>query len=161
MARDSGSGFGTVLTIGAVGIGGYLLWQWWNGQQSAASGTVAAGSPAAPTPTAAANASTPVPSASSISTLDALYRAMVQAAAAAGHTGTLTADQWGYYLGQVARSPAPDALQAFPSFNRSTNWPNISSAQYWAGIAPLVAQQKGLSGLGFFGGLGRIAMGRC
>lgn len=156
MARDSGGGFGTVLTIGAVGIGGYLLYQWWQGQTAAA----AVSAPASPTPTAAANASTPVPSASSVSSLDALYRAMVQAAAAAGHTATLTADQWGYYLGQVAGSPAPDALQAFPSFNRATNWPSISSAQYWAGIAPLVAQQKGLSGLGLFGGLGRIAMGR-
>lgn len=156
MARDGGSGIGTVITWGAVGLGGYLLYQWWQSQSAATAATA----PATPTPTAAANAATPVPSASSVSSLDALYRAMVQAAAAAGHTGTLTADQWGYYLGQVSGTPAPDALQAFPGFNRTTNWPSISSAQYWAGIAPLVAQQKGLSGIGLFGGLGRLAMGR-
>lgn len=165
MARDGGGGLGTVLTWGIVGVGAYLIYQWWQSSQSAATAHAAV---PAPTPTAAANTTAATPSASSVSALDALYLAMVQAAQKANpwaaaplssHPGTLSADQWGYYLGQVSGTPAPDALAAFPTFNRQTNWPNITAAQYWTGISPLLAQQKGMGGLGIYGGLGRWLWG--
>lgn len=164
MARDSGSGIGTLLTWGAVAGGAYLIYQWWAGQ-----GTTAAASAPAPTSTAAANAAPPVTSAANVSSLDALYSAMVTAAAP---QTSLNPDQWGFYLGKVLGSPAPDAAQAFPAFSRPVDasgnvtagsgphWPNISAAQYWQGIAPLVAQQKGLRGLGVLAGLGAYAARR-
>lgn len=164
MARDGGGGIGTIVTFGALGLGAYLIYTWLQSQTAQAAASAAA-TPPPQTPTAAANSTAPTLSSSSVSKLDALYLAMVQAANKANpwsgapystHPGTLNPDQWGYYLGQVSGTPAPDALQAFPSFNRSTMWPNITSAQYWNAAAPLVARQMGLSGLGFFGGFGRV-----
>lgn len=160
MARDGGSTFGTVLTWGAIAGGAYLIYSWWQSTQQTPTGAPATGIP--PTPTAAANASTPTPSAANVSIMDSIYSQMVTRAQ--GQT-SLTADQWGYYLNQVlAPQLAPDSLQLSfngKMLNRSTNWPKMSSAQYWAAAAPLVAATKGLQGLGRFAGLGRVlAAGR-
>jgi hypothetical protein len=74
----------------------------------------------------------------------------------------MNADQWGYYLGQALNAPAPDPLQltyAGTNLNRSTNWPSMTSAQYWSAVGPLVAQQRGLQGIGVLAGLGRYIAG--
>jgi hypothetical protein len=81
---------------------------------------------------------------------------MLAAATAAGTTST-GVDGWGYYLNQVPGVVAPDPILPFtaanPNFDRSQN---MSAAQYWAVIAPVLKTQYGLSGLGIYGGLGAL-----
>jgi hypothetical protein len=99
--------------------------------------------PAAVTPTTT--------SAASPSTLDAYYAAMVKDATANGFSSG-TPDQWGYYFNDANGFSAPQPESA--GWNRTSNWPTtLTAAQYWAAVSPLVAQQKGISGLGVFGGL--------
>lgn len=155
MARDGG-GIGSVIGWAAAIGGAYLLYTWWHSSTQTPTGAPATGIP--PTPTAAANASTPTPSAANVSALDSIYTQMV--AASAGQT-SLDADQWGYYLNKVlGPNQAPDSLSLTFNgqlLNRSTNWPKMTSAQYWAAVAPLVAQARGLQGIGRLAGLGRLA----
>lgn len=159
---QSGSGLGTVIGWAAALGGAYVLYQWWRSTVQTPTGAPATNIP--PTPTAAANASTPTPSAANVSALDSIYTQMIAAAAAGGQTGSsmLNADQWGYYLNKViGQGNAPDSLQLTfngQALNRSTNWPTMTSAQYWAAAAPLVASARGLQGVGRLAGLGRLAM---
>jgi hypothetical protein len=163
MARDGG-GIGTVIGWAAALGGAYLLYQWWSSSQQSPTGAPATNIP--PTPTAAATASTPTPSAANISALDSIYTQMVAAAASGGQSSAsnLNADQWGYYLNKVlGANQAPDSLQLTfngTALNRSTNWPTMTSAQYWAAAAPLVAQARGLQGIGYLAGLGRYMASR-
>lgn len=162
MARDGGGGLGSVIGWAAALGGAYLLYQWWQSTTQVPTGAPATNIP--PTPTAAATASTPTPGAANVSALDSIYTQMVAAATAGGQTtgSMLNADQWGYYLNQVlGQNQAPDPLRlTFGGglLNRSTNWPTMTSAQYWAAAAPLVAAARGLQGLGRFAGLGRLAL---
>jgi hypothetical protein len=166
MARGGdGGGIGTVIGWGAAIGGAYLIYRWWSTSTQVPTGAPATNIP--PTTTAAANASTPTPSAANVSAMDSIYSQMLAAAAQGGQTGNtnLNADQWGYYLNKVlGQNQAPDSLQLVfngHNLNRSTNWPTMTSAQYWAAVAPIVAQQRGLQGLGALAGLGRfIAAGR-
>lgn len=154
MARDGGFGLGSVIGWAAALGGGYLLYQWWQSTNAVPTGAPTSNIP--PTPTAAANASTPTLSAANVSALDSIYTQMVRAA---GNQTSLNADQWGYYLAKVLNSPAPDPLQLTfngAALNRATNWPLMTSAQYWQAVAPLVAAQKGLQGVGRLAGLGRF-----
>ena len=92
--------------------------------------------------------------------MDAILNSMVDQAR---HQTSLNADQWGYYFQAATNSPAPDPTQLIyngKNLNRSTNWPNLTSAQYWSAVAPLVAQQRGLQGIGALAGLGRYMAGR-
>jgi hypothetical protein len=96
-----------------------------------------------------------------VSALDSIFAQLVAKAGRLANT-SMNADQWGYYLAQVLNAPAPDPLQLTyggTNLNRSTNWPSMTSAQYWAAVAPLVAQQRGLQGLGLLAGLGRYVAG--
>ena len=157
MARDGGGGIGTVIGWAAALGGIYLIYNWWQSSTQVATGAPATNIP--PTLTAAANASTATPSAANVSALDSIYAQMT---AKAGNQTSLNADQWGYYLGQVLNAPAPDPLQLVfngTNLNRATNWPQMSSAQYWSAVAPLVAQQRGLQGIGALAGLGRYVAG--
>lgn len=59
---------------------------------------------------------------------------------------------WNWYLVNRTQSGvtnAPDPSVAFPGADLSVQ---ITGAQYWAGVSPLLAKQLGMSGLGFFGG---------
>ena len=158
MARDGGSGIGSVIGWAAAIGGAYLIYQWWQSSTQVPTGAPATNIP--PTLTAAANASTPTPSAANVSAMDAIFNSMV---AKAGNQTSLNADQWGYYFQAATNSPAPDPTQLIyngKNLNRSTNWPNLTSAQYWSAVAPLVAQQRGLQGIGALAGLGRYMAGR-
>ena len=153
MARDGGGGFGSVIGWAAAIGGAYLIYQWWQSTTQVPTGAPAGNIP--PTLTAAANASTPTPSAANVSALDSISTQMM---AKAGNQTSLNADQWGYYYQQVTNSPAPDPLQLIyngKALNRSTNWPNLTGPQYWSAVAPIVAQQRGLTGIGVLAGLGR------
>jgi hypothetical protein len=164
MARDGGGGIGSVIGWAAALGGGYLIYRWWQTSTTVPTGAPASNIP--PTLTAAANASTPTPSAANVSALDSIYAQMIASAAKGGQAATahLDADQWGFYLNQVlGANQAPDPLQLIyngTNLNRSTNWPMLTSAQYWSAVAPFVAQQRGLQGLGALAGLGRYVVAR-
>jgi hypothetical protein len=163
MARDGG-GMGTLIGWVAAAGGAYLLYRWWSTSTQVPTGAPATNIP--PTLTASANASTPTPSAANVSALDSIYAQMIAAAAKGGQTATtqLNADQWGYYLNQVlGANQAPDPLQLIfggKNLDRATNWPQMTSAQYWQAVAPLVAQARGLQGLGILAGLGQYVAHR-
>lgn len=151
MARG-GDGIGGIVKWGLILGGGYLGYRWWTGQSvipaiggSAAQQLLPPSLPPSTLPASTAPAPA-APSAAAVSTLNALYAAMVVAATAANFTSG-NYDEWGFYFQKAAGYPAPDPTQAFPGSDRTSNWPSVTAAQYWAGIAPLVASQHGLSGI--------------
>jgi hypothetical protein len=151
MAKTSGPSIVTWLLIGGAA---YVAYEFFFASSSAAatSPTPATPAPASPTP-AAPSAATSAPS--SPSTLDSYFAAMVQAASAAGFTSG-SADQWGYYFQQANGFAAPTPESE--GFNRQSNWPsNLTAAQYWAAASPVIAKQKGISGLGVYGSLAGLA----
>jgi hypothetical protein len=142
MAKDSGPSMLTLLLLAGGGYVAYKLF--------IAPATTAAAASATPAPTA--------PSASSTSALDAMFTAMVTAATnATPPFASGTPDQWGFYFAAGnpgSTAPTPESA----GWNRQSNWPtNLSAAQYWTSVAPLVAASKGLSGLGMYGTLGVLA----
>lgn len=86
--------------------------------------------------------------------LDHIYTGIV-AAAAADHTTTTGPDVWNVY---AVRSGGPNPMPA-PEEAGLTRV-DMTAAQYWTAMAPLVKTKLGLSGLGIYGGLGQLAM-RC
>lgn len=88
-------------------------------------------------------------------TLAGIYGRLVTAAKAPA--AGLAADEWDFYLNPLL-SPlgkvAPDPMEVFPAavpgFDRSQK---LSAGQYWSVVGPALRAQ-GLSGLGFFGGMG-------
>ena len=134
--------------------------------QSAAT-VAAASAPGAPTTLTAITPQPqqPAPSsaAASTSALDALYAQLKSAVATdtffsgSGDSRTGSVDHWNYYLQQIVGTPQiPGGMFASVS-GMDPN--NLTAAQYWMVMAPWVASNKGLSGLGVFGGLGSLAMG--
>lgn len=163
--------------LGALGVGGYLAWQWYNNQAAAAAAQVAAGAtptPATPDSTPAATApvgsATPVSPAApaantaSVSSLDSLYTELYNNAKASGidpgtgKTGdgsSVGPDGWNYYLAALyGKAPMPDPTSVFPGVDRSAPMP---IAVYWGEMSKWLASIQGLSGLGIFGGLGALA----
>lgn len=141
---------GALIKIGVFGAVAYYAYtQGW--LSFLGLGTSTASSSAGTTTTAV---TTPLVSSPASNQLDTLYTKMVNAATAAGTTST-GVDGWGYYLNQF--TTAPDPMPAFqaqnPNFDRSQN---MTAAQYWAVIAPVLKTQLGLSGLGLYGGLGDL-----
>jgi len=108
---------------------------------------------------ATGSAAAPVTGAGS---LDGIYTAIVAAANAANVSAAgLNVDGWGYYLnnqlasqGLTAPDPMPIFTAAISGFARSQL---MTAAQYWGIMAPALKSQLGLSGLGFYGGLGLLA----
>jgi hypothetical protein len=163
---------GKLLTLGLVGVGGYLAYRWYTGQPAAlVSGSTAAATPAAPagasvstvvTPAAPVTAAPAAPAApASPSSLDAMYATLKnQAASDAFFTGsgdslTASVDHWNYYLGQLV--PAGVTIPAGLFSNIGGDDPNnLTAAQYWAVMAPWLSSNAGLSGLGIYGGLGAL-----
>lgn len=146
-----------LLMVGLLAGGGYLLYRMFFGTSAAvAASEVAPATPAASSPTPA----TPAQPAPAVS-LDAMYQQLKDASAGNtfftgdGDSRTASADAWNYYLATVASVTPPDPGPLFP-----TNRDAVTAAQYWAVMAPWVKNAKGLSGLGMFGGLGALAMGR-
>jgi len=148
--RNAGSGIGEIIKWGLIGVAAYWVYT------NFFSGTVATTTTPATTPPATTPAATtPASATSSFNTLDAIYSRMVAAATADKAANTLTADQWNVYLGLSSNitPPAPgdvfgDAYRANPSALLMT------SAQYWSGMSAYLAKNMGMSGLGFYGGLG-------
>lgn len=97
----------TILVLGVVGVGAYLLYEWWAGQQAAATTTPATGtpgtSPTLPQPTTVSTAppsttTTPAPS-GTMNTLVANMQSQLN-----GKT-TATADQWDWAFSNIMGQP--------------------------------------------------------
>ena len=139
---------GKLVMFGAIGYGAYWLYEKYYGAP-AASATVTPAAPASSLPTAVAVVpSAPVAVASGPSTMDALYAAIVAAAAGDANlaNGMMTGDHWNYYAQSIT---GKSILAAYPSGT-------LTAAQYWAAAAPAIQSATGLAGLGLFGGLGQI-----
>jgi hypothetical protein len=148
--RNAGSGMGEVIKWGLIGVAAY--WVYTNFFSGTAATTTTAATPAATTPAATTTtATTPAAAISSFNTLDAIYSRMVSAATADNAASTLSADQWNVYLRLNSNITPPDPTAVFPGQDRTTL---MTSAQYWASMSPYLAKNMGMSGLGFYGGLG-------
>lgn len=138
-----------------IGIAGLAAWWIW-------SNFFATAAPVA----APATSGTPSPAATTASTwtLANLYAAMIammkaanDSAVTVGSDGTVTAspDVFDWYLQHVTNSPVPNG----PPVAFSDHGTPITSTDFWAGMAPLLTAQLGLSGGQFFSGLGCVCDG--
>jgi hypothetical protein len=141
-----------LLKIGLFAGAAYLAYsQGWLSALGLGLSTVAPSSPGgAVGPVAGSGSSTTLgPS------LASLYSALVKASAndAAVKAGTAGPDTYNVYLVQVypALGAAPDPVPIFGGR------PAMTAAQYWAGISPWLATNKGLSGANAYAGLAGIA----
>jgi hypothetical protein len=187
MAKDSGSGLGTVLTVAIVGGGAYLLYSWYQASASAAqaSSTTAAGGatpPQAPvqtapvvlvTPPQAAPSTTPPPTTTprpAGGSLDATYTQLINIAtqnAPASGTGPNQLQMLGglpqaTFSGWNYYLNQITGISNLPTYQQLTGNPDpntaMTGAAYWAIMATWLQQNQGFSGLGIFGGLGALAM---
>jgi len=153
MAKGGGP---SLLTLLLIGGGGYLAYQYFFASTSAAQASAMptpAGPPHVTPPTAAM-----VASAASSTALDTQFNNMVTAAT--NQTPPFASgspDQWGFYYAQGnpgMTAPTPESA----GWNRQTNYPtNLSAAQYWAAVVPLISKAQGLSGLGAYGTIAMLA----
>ena len=95
------------------------------------------------------------------SALDTMYASLKNQAASdsfftgSGDARTGSVDHWNYYLAQLV--PAGVTIPGGLFSNVAGDDPNnLTAAQYWAVMAPWLASNAGLSGLGMYGGLGAI-----
>lgn len=117
---------------------------------------------AAPAPSTAGNMpaviGTPTPVPQTGTTLDSTYAQLKAAVAGdadvtgSGDAAAAGVDTWNFYLGQVLNiaPPAPETVGI-------VRGNKITAAQYWAAMAPWLAANKGLHGLGLYGSLGVLA----
>jgi hypothetical protein len=150
MASDS---TGMLLKVGLFGGAAWLAYkQGWLSMFGLSPAPAPAPAPASPTST-----SPPMPVGAS--SLDGIHQQLSRAAKAPA-VG-LNVDSWGYFLNQIlsasGKGAAPDPMPLFsaaiPGFDRSQL---VTDIQYWTVMAPALKDQLGLSGLGFYGGLGAV-----
>lgn len=168
MAKSTG---GTLLTVGLVGVAGYLAYEYFfTAPATAAPAPAPSTLPPQPTTTSApasmpaeATTTTQASAVPVSSTLDQIYQQIKAGIktdpnfAGSGDSATGTTDQFNYYLNLYRGAyNLPDVLgSVFPTSQ------TLTLAQFWAAMAPaLKAAVPGLSGLGFYGGLGAIVYAR-
>ncbi len=141
MARGGGFDMGSILKFGAIGVGGYFLYDWWTHR-----------TPTVTTPKPAATGGTGGGSTAGFTSIDATA-ARIMAAAGAG--ATFTADGWNVYLQRElqAGKVAPDPASFIGDSPRDKA---LTFAQYWGAIMPKLKADLGLSGMGMFYGLGMV-----
>jgi hypothetical protein len=155
---------GKLITLGVVGVGLYILYEWLISQCETTSSSLFGSStcgmllgtsnlPAVTTPTSAPSStlvSTPVSSATVTPTqspTNTLTNLLLQAATAAGEPSTLSPDQWAYYYQAIPGKPAISGAQ-FESILTSlgltdaTRSTTISASQFAGALI-----SNGLSGL--------------
>jgi hypothetical protein len=145
---DHGGGLNQILTIGAVGVGAYFLWQWWQ-QQQAGTTTVTPPPPGTTTSQQKSQGTTSVSTSPSttptgIQTKNTITQ-IIDAMNAAGDDPTKNHSVWqfNYYWTKVTGvSPAPDPTQVLPG-NPNATTQLIDINTWWAGM-----QKAGFSGLG-------------
>jgi hypothetical protein len=177
--KNKGSSGETILLLGGLGIGAYLLWNWLTTPTTATATPSVPQTPtmpqALPAGTSSISAATQPATATAGPSLDSLYASLIQVATQnAPKTGVgpnqiqllsgqpqMTFSAWNYYLAQVDPS-----LTNLPTYQTVAGSPDpntaISGPVYWGLMSPWLSANKGLSGLGFYGGLGAylIARGR-
>ena len=170
MADSTGS---KVLTLGAIAVAAYFVYEWFFVTPAAASTTTTSTTPASTTTTSGTTSTTSTSTtAAATMSLASLYSALVAKVTAAndpavqnnGETLTATPDVFNYYLALVMpTAPAgytgttwpPDPLVVF------SGRPSMSITTYWTGMSAYLTSTAGMSGLGVFVGLGQLArMGR-
>ena len=149
MAKDSG--MGSMLTLGAVAVGGYFLYE-----NFFATPAVAAAAPAAPavppvstTVTTGGAPVVPAPTPAPVGpSLASIYSNVLAGASidpnftGAGDALDSTGYRWNVYTGLALPGKAVPSL---PGLDLSQN---MTAQQYWAAMAPALASAYGLSGLG-------------
>lgn len=181
MAKQESSSFGTILTLGVIGIGAYFIYEWFFSTPAVTATPAPAQTPtlpaALPSPSSqpvggpsAPAVSVPAPPTGSGS-LDVLYSQLTSAATSAAPASGVGANDlqlvngqpqttfsgWNYFLLQA--DPSVGSLPTYQQVTGQTD-PNsaMPGAQYWGIISPWLSKNvPGLAGLGFFGGLGFVA----
>ena len=138
MARGGGMDMGAVLKFGAIGVGGYFLYDWWQKRTPGTTSTTTTGGVVTP------------------SAIDAIAARIM---AAAGTASSYTADQWNVYLSQQlpVGKVAPDPAGYLGATPRDAP---LTFAQYWGAVAPKLRSDLGMTGLGMFYGLGQLRRAR-
>jgi hypothetical protein len=129
---------------------------------ASASTNATSAAPVVSTPAATASNTTAstTPTVATLGTLDGIYANLKAWAAGdaffsgSGDSLSSSVDHWNVYLNQVTGLTIPGGMFANVSGDDPSN---LTAAQYWSVMAPWVAAQKGLGGLGVFGGLGALA----
>jgi hypothetical protein len=164
MATDSTS---KVLTLGALAVAAYFVYEWFFVTPAAATTTTT--TPATTTTTTAT--ATAAPATLSLASLYSQLVAMVTAAndpavTNSGETLTSNPNVFNTYLARIMPSaPAGYTGTDWPPntttvFGAAQNSP-IAITAYWTAMSAYLSQYAGMSGLGIFVGLGRLAsMGR-
>jgi hypothetical protein len=149
MAKDSG--MGSLLTLGAVAVGGYFLYENFFATPAVAAVAVPAVAAVPPVSTtvttggAPAVAPTPAPVGPSLASI---YSNVLAGASTdpnftgAGDALDSTGYRWNVYTGLALPGKAVPSL---PGLDLSQN---MTAQQYWAAMAPALASAYGLSGLG-------------
>ena len=140
MAKDS---MGTILTLGAVGIGGYFLYEWLT--TPAAAATTPATPAAPPASSTSTSTSTMTPAKPSLS---ALATSIQNGAATdpnfSGSPLQGSGYRWQTYL-NIALQSTGVATPATPAGLDLSQ--NMTFQTYWAAVAPTLTAAYGLSGL--------------
>lgn len=144
--------FSNLLTLLAVGVGGYLLYE--NYLAPTAVVTTSNG-----VPVTSVGSGTPVTTPASAGTNQTVAPTTLQLVANAvskdggDPNGRMSFDQWNYYFAMVRGVPGPDPASAAPSYDRNYLY---SITEWWGKMTN--AGFSGLRGVsGGFGGLGLIA----
>ncbi len=97
----------------------------------------------------------PPPPAGGYNTLAAVFSRIASVASSDNAPSLLSPDHWNVYYNMAGGpAPVPDPLEVFGGR------PDMTLAQYWAGISDYLSRTRGLSGLGVYAGLGRLAFRR-
>lgn len=145
----------SLVTILLVGVGGYLIYEWFIAPSTAAATATPTTPPVTPSLPPPAPGTPPAPAQPAFNSLDQIY-ARIQAAV--GTNTTQTPDQFNYFLNQQlpAGKTAPDPTAVFTQAGFDRTQP-MTIANWWGAVAPWLQTNYGLSGLGMFGGLGSLA----
>jgi hypothetical protein len=170
------NGLGTLLTLGAVGVGGYFLYEWLTTPAAAAAtpATSAAPLPSSTSPVVSSTVTTggavtppapvvveppPAQVQPSGPSLASIFSNILAGASTdtnftgAGNALSASPYHWNVYLQSAlpAGDSIPDLGTVFPGVDLTQP---MSATTYWAGMGPALTKAYGLSG--FFAGLGAL-----
>jgi hypothetical protein len=143
----------SLVKVGLFGGAAYLAYKFYFAPPSVPAGAVAPVPAAAGASSVPSAGGSPAPPSNVYNSLAAVLGRIASAATSAGLTSQ-TPDEWNVlYLAQGGPAPAPDPMDVFGGR------PEMTLAQYWAGMSAYLARTRGLAGMGIYAGLGRLAFG--
>lgn len=135
---------------GAIGVGAYWVYTSYFGGSAAVSAAPAGGGAPSPTPTVGS------------SQMDTWYGQLKAAAAAdssnfsgSGDSLSGSPDHWNYFLNSITGYGA-NLDTTFGAVGSTGRAGTITAATFWNAVAPGLKSAKGLTGLGFYAGLGSL-----